>query len=283
MTGGSPADVPALEWDGVSKEFGAGPRDTWVPALTSLTLRVPQGRIVGLLGPNGGGKSTAIKVALGLLKPTAGACRILGRASTETAARGVVGYLPESPQFYRSLTGFELVEFAAEVCGCPREGRTARVRSWLDRLGLAAAADRRLGSYSRGMLQRVGLAQALVHDPRVLILDEPTSGVDPVGVDLMKRLLLDLKQEGRTVLLTSHLFSDLAELCDDVAILHKGRLVGGGPVATPGGGADFAVEDLAPDAAPALQEWVRQHGGIVRPLSRAVTLERVYRAAVGRN
>lgn len=284
MAGGSQAaGIPALEWTDVTKEFGHGPRQTRLRALTGLTLRVPPGRIFGLLGPNGGGKSTAIKLVLGLLAPTAGSCRILGRASDDPAARQAVGYLPEAPQFYPTLTGFELVEFAAELCGCARGDRAARVRSWLDRLGLATAANRRLGTYSRGMLQRVGLAQALVHDPRVLILDEPTSGVDPAGVDLVKDLLHELRREGRTILLTSHVVSDLADLCDEFAILAQGHLVASGAVASLGGGLGYTVESLTAATAESLQVWACAHGASVKSLSRAAQLERAYLPAVGRS
>jgi ABC-2 type transport system ATP-binding protein len=283
MPAGVTGPVPALEWSGVTKEYARGDRTGRVCALAGWTWRVESGRIAGLLGPNGGGKSTALKLMLGLLEPTAGTCRIFGRPGVDPAARQDVGYVPDSPQFHPSLTGFEVVDFAAELCGCPARGRAARVNAWLERVGLAAAAHRRLGTYSRGMLQRVGLAQALVHEPRVLILDEPTAGVDVKGVELIHRLLIELKREGRTILLTSHLLSDLADLCDDIAIVAEGRLVTAGSVAELTGSEAFAVESLPPGGDVGLLEWVTERGGVVRPLGRGAKLQRVCLAALGEN
>jgi ABC-2 type transport system ATP-binding protein len=281
MPAGVTGQVPALEWSGVTKRYARGERTDRGCALAGWTWQVESGRIAGLLGPNGGGKSTALKLMLGLIAPTEGTCRIFGRCGADPAARQEVGYVPDSPQFHPSLTGFEVIDLAAELCGCPARERTARVNAWLDRVGLAAAAHRRLGTYSRGMLQRVGLAQALVHEPRVLILDEPTAGVDAKGVELIHRLLLELKRDGRAILLTSHLLSDLADLCDDIAIVVEGRLVAAGSVADLTGSEAFAVESLPAGGEAGLQEWVTERGGVVRRLGRGVQLQRTYLAALG--
>ena len=221
---------PALDLSGLVKDFSVGLRGLKLRAVDHLDLRVDAGQVYGLLGPNGSGKSTTIKLLLGLLAPTAGQCRIFGVRSDRVEARLHVGYLPESPYFYRHLTGRELVRFYAEMCGVARSAMGARVAECLVSVGLAEAADRRVGTYSKGMLQRVGLAQAMVHDPRLLVLDEPTAGVDPIGAAEISALILKLKARGKTVLITSHLLGQIEDVCDRVAILNRGRLILEGPV-----------------------------------------------------
>ncbi|MEO6246554.1 MAG: ABC transporter ATP-binding protein, partial [Opitutaceae bacterium] len=170
------SSAPALELRGLVKDFSSGLRGLKLRAVDHLDLRVEAGQVYGLLGPNGSGKSTTIKLLLGLLEPTAGDCAIFGVSSGRVEARRDVGYLPESPYFYRHLSGRELVRFYARMCGMGGATLAARLDEVLELVGLTAAADRRVGTYSKGMLQRIGLAQALVHDPRLLILDEPTAG-----------------------------------------------------------------------------------------------------------
>lgn len=222
--------VPALALRGLVKDFSVGLRGVKLRAVDHLDLRVEAGQVYGLLGPNGSGKSTTIKMILGLLEPTQGTCAVFGVSSTRVEARREVGYLPESPYFYRHLTGRELVHFYARMCGMPRAALPARVSEVIALVGLSEAADRRVGTYSKGMLQRIGLAQALVHDPRLLILDEPTAGVDPVGSAAMAELILRLKAQGKTVLITSHLLGQIEDICDRVAILDRGRLMVEGAV-----------------------------------------------------
>jgi ABC-2 type transport system ATP-binding protein len=224
-------DVPALELRGLTKDFAIGLRGVRLRAVDGLTLRVAAGQIYGLLGPNGSGKSTTIKLALGLLEPSAGSCAIFGVPSSRVESRCAVGYMPEAPNFYRHLSGRGLVRFYARLCGVETKILEARVAEVLALVGLAQAADRRVGTYSKGMLQRIGLAQALVHDPRFLILDEPTAGVDPLGAAEMCELIRRLKTQGKTILITSHLLAHLEEICDRVAILDRGRLVLEGGVA----------------------------------------------------
>jgi ABC-2 type transport system ATP-binding protein len=219
------AEAPAIELRGLTKDYSVGLRGVKLRAVDQLTLEIPRGKIYGLLGPNGSGKSTTIKIILGLLEPTLGSCFVLGVPSKCVEARVDVGYLPESPQFYRYLTGRELVGFYARLCGLGGARLAPRVAEVIAWVGLSEAADRRVGTYSKGMLQRIGLAQALVHDPKLVILDEPTAGVDPAGTGAMTELILQLKAQGKTVLITSHLLAQIEMICDRVAILDRGRLL----------------------------------------------------------
>jgi len=194
-------------------------------ALRDLTLRVEAGEVYGLLGPNGSGKSTTLKIILGLVAATRGKAEIFGVDSNRVASREPVGFLPESPYFPKYLTGAELLRFYGKLGGWHGDGLRKRVGSLLETVGLTDARDRRLKTYSKGMLQRIGLAQALVHDPRLVILDEPTAGVDPAGARDIRELILDLKKRGVSVLLSSHLLDQVEEVCDRVGILAQGVLV----------------------------------------------------------
>jgi ABC-2 type transport system ATP-binding protein len=190
-----------------------------------LNLRIEAGEVYGLLGPNGSGKSTTLKIILGLVSPTRGRTEIFGRDSTLVASREAVGFLPENPYFYKYLTGEETLSFFGKLCGLHGERLKHRIDELLDRVGLTNARQRRLGTYSKGMLQRIGLAQALIHEPKLLVLDEPTAGVDPAGSHQIRNLIVDLKQRGITVLLSSHLLAQAQEICDRVGILANGQLV----------------------------------------------------------
>ncbi|MET0263420.1 MAG: ABC transporter ATP-binding protein [Rariglobus sp.] len=223
MTNPNPAS--AIEITGLTKDFSLNLRGIKLRAVENLTLNVPQGQVFGLLGPNGSGKSTTIKIILGLLEPSVGECKVFGVPSGRVDSRLNVGYLPEAPYFYRYLSGTELVRFYGRICGVPRKQLDARVREVIDWVGLSGASSRRVGTYSKGMLQRIGLAQALVHDPRLVILDEPTAGVDPVGSAEISELILKLKAQGKTVLITSHLLGQIEDICDRVAILDHGKLI----------------------------------------------------------
>ena len=279
-------DVPAIELRGLVKDFSVGLRGMKLRAVDDLSLRVPAGQVFGLLGPNGSGKSTTIKIILGLLEPTAGGCRVFGVPSAQVEARVDVGYLPESPYFYRHLSGRELVRFYARMCGLAGAKLAPRVAEVIDWVGLTEAADRLVGTYSKGMLQRIGLAQALVHDPRLVILDEPTSGVDPVGAAAISELILQLKAQGKTVLITSHLLTQIEDICDRVAILDRGRLILEGAVCDLVGGAErqaLIVEKLSPAELQELRGWLGLRGrtleAVAAPRAR---LDQIFLERVGR-
>ena len=216
---------PAISIKGLTKDFSIGMRGTKLRAIDNLDLEIKDNEIFGLIGPNGSGKSTTIKVVLGLLKVSAGECKIYGKPSYEADARKSVGFLPEAPYFYQYLSGRELVRFYAGICGVPRRRIKIQVDDVIELVDMAEAASRRIGTYSKGMLQRIGLAQALVHDPRLVILDEPTAGVDPIGVADISKVICRLKRCGKTVLICSHLLSQIEGLCDRIAILHRGKLI----------------------------------------------------------
>ena len=209
----------------LTKDFAIGMRGKKLRAVDDLCLEVGDNEIFGLLGPNGSGKSTTIKIILGLLEASKGTCEIYGRPSKLVDARRSVGFLPEAPYFYRYLTGRELVRYYARICMVSRVKIDPAVDSVIKLVGMTEAADRRVGTYSKGMLQRIGLAQSLVHDPQLVILDEPTAGVDPLGSTAIAEIVRELKRRGKTVLLSSHLLAQIEGLCDRVAILHRGKLV----------------------------------------------------------
>ena len=193
--------------------------------MRNLNLRIEAGEVYGLLGPNGSGKSTTLKVILGLVSPTQGATKIFGRDSSLVQSRESVGFLPENPYFYKFLTGEEMLRFFGKLCRLTGTRLKSRVSELLELAGLTNARHQRLSTYSKGMLQRIGLAQALINDPKLVVLDEPTAGVDPAGSRDIRNIILDLQKRGVTVLLSSHLLSQVQEICDRVGILAKGTLV----------------------------------------------------------
>lgn len=283
--GAAAGSGPAVEIKGLVKDFAVGLRGLRLRAVDQLTLTIGVGQIYGLLGPNGSGKSTTIKLLLGLLSPSAGECRIFGRPSQQVAARKDVGYLPESPDFYRHLTGRELVRYYGRLCGLSGNGLAARVEVVIAAVDLAGAADRRVGTYSKGMLQRIGLAQALVHDPGLVILDEPTAGVDPVGTAAITELLLGLKAQGKTILITSHLLGQIEDICDRVAILDRGRLLLEGSVAELVGKRErqaLLVDAMPPAELAELRAWLAARGrdlhAVETPRER---LDRIFLERVG--
>jgi len=186
---------------------------------------VCEGEIFGFVGPNGAGKTTLLKVLMGLIRATAGEATILGCDVHETEFRRHIGFLPENPYFYDYLTGREILTFYAKLSGLPRAQRADRVALLLGWVGLSSAANARLRTYSKGMLQRVGIAQALVHDPSVVFLDEPMSGLDPIGRKEIRDLILRLRAEGKTVFMNTHILSDVEMVCDEVVILNEGHIV----------------------------------------------------------
>lgn len=218
-------DVPAIEITHLTKDFRIGIRGIKLRAVDDVSFCVRPGEIFGLLGPNGSGKSTTLKIILGLFRPTAGECRIFGRRSSETSVRRNVGFLPEAPYFYGYLSGRELVRFYAKIAGVSAKMLDSAVESALEITGMTGAADRRVKTYSKGMLQRIGVAQAIVHDPQLVILDEPTAGIDPVGSAEIGECILGMKKRGKTVVLCSHLLGQVENICDRVAIMDRGKLV----------------------------------------------------------
>jgi ABC-2 type transport system ATP-binding protein len=222
---------PAIRVTGLTKTFPVPFQRRAIVALRDLHLRVELGEVYGLLGPNGSGKSTTLKIILGLVSPTRGKAEIFGRDSSLVASRQEVGFLPESPYFYKYLTASETLRFHGKLTGLHGLPLTKRIDELLELVGLTNAGDRRLGGYSKGMLQRIGLAQALIHEPRLVVLDEPTAGVDPAGSRDIANLILDLKRRGTTVLLSSHLLGQVQEVCDRVGILANGVLIREGAIA----------------------------------------------------
>jgi ABC-2 type transport system ATP-binding protein len=222
---------PAVQVYGLTKFFPTPFRRQKLCAVRGLNFEVEAGQVYGLLGPNGSGKSTTLKMILGLVSPSAGGTRIFGRESREVRSRQEVGLLPENPYFYKYLTGAEALRFYGKLAGLRGRRLAARMDECLALVRLEKARALRLGTYSKGMLQRIGLAQALIHNPRLLVLDEPTAGVDPEGSREIRDLILALKRDGITVLLSSHLLAQVQEVCDRVGILAHGRLVCEGSVA----------------------------------------------------
>jgi len=204
-------------------------KDFWgrdkVRALDDLNLSIRRGEVFGLLGPNGSGKSTTIKLMLGLIFPTAGSASILGHAAGSTEVNEKIGFLPEESYLYRFLNGEETLYFYGRLFKIPRRDLKRRVPMLLDTVGLNAKdRKRKLREYSKGMARRIGLAQALINDPELILLDEPTTGLDPIGTREMKDLIISLKQQGKTVLLCSHLLADVQDVCDRITILFGGRM-----------------------------------------------------------
>ncbi len=215
----------ALAVRGLTKVFPIPFRRKSIVAVRDLDLSIQPGEIYGLLGPNGSGKSTTLKILLGLLSPTRGRTEILGIDSREVRSRVSVGFLPENPYFYKFLTGAETLRFFGKLGGLSGRKLNQRIDETLTTVSLQDARDRRLSTFSKGMLQRIALAQALIHEPRVVILDEPTAGVDPAGSRDISNLILGLKRKGVTILLSSHLLAQVQEICDRVGILSAGQLV----------------------------------------------------------
>jgi ABC-2 type transport system ATP-binding protein len=221
--------APAIEILGLTKDYPVGFwRKRMRRSLDNLTLQVQEGEVVGFLGPNGAGKTTTLKLMMGLIFPTSGTARVRGRSIDDISMHREIGYLPEQPYFYDYLTARELLDYYARFSGYSAKERRERVERNLDRVGLAAAGNVQLRKFSKGMLQRVGIAQAILHDPQVLFLDEPMSGLDPVGRREVRDIIHDLKRQGRTVFFSTHILSDAEMLCDRVAVLHAGKLQGMG-------------------------------------------------------
>ena len=218
------AKVPVVSAVGLTKEF----RDFWgrpkARAVNDIDFEIRSGEVVGLLGPNGSGKSTTVKMLLGLLYPTGGRLTVMGRSPRAVETKREIGYLPEESYLYKYLTAEETLDFFGSLFNLSAADRKLRIEQLLDMVGLTHARRRRVGEFSKGMARRIGIAQAMINDPSFLILDEPTSGLDPLGCREVKDLILTLKKRGKTVLVTSHLLSDVEDVCDRVIILYGGRI-----------------------------------------------------------
>jgi len=223
--------MPVIETFQLEKSYTVGFwRKRRVSGLKPLNLAVEAGEVFGYLGPNGAGKTTTLKLLMGLIFPSGGSARILGMDLADPRMKSLIGFLPEQPYFYDYLTASELLDYYAQLSNVPGRERSRRVQEMLARVGMTQSARTQLRKLSKGMLQRVGIAQAIVHDPKVVFLDEPMSGLDPLGRRDVRDLIQSLKDEGKTTFFSTHILSDAEALCDRVAILHKGELQGVGTV-----------------------------------------------------
>lgn len=271
----------AVEIRHLVKEFRLPGHRMPLRAVDDVSITIGAGEVYGLIGPNGSGKSTTMKALLGLVAPTAGRCRIFGADSLMVDSRQNVGFLPENPYFYKHLTGAETLRFYGKLCGLRGPSLERKVAELLELVDLTGARKRRLGGYSKGMLQRIGLAQALVQEPKLVILDEPTAGVDPIGSRQIRDLILALKERGITVFLCSHLLEQVQEVCDRVGIIYRGRMVKEGALEDL-----LAIEDqtelILRDASPELLGKVRElveaegRATLVRTGRPRTTLERIF-------
>src|SRR3989441_713126 len=272
---------PAVAVHGLTKIFPVPFHPTrGVLAVKDLSLRIEPGEVYGLLGTNGSGKSTTLKIILGLVSPTRGRTEIFGRDSRLVESREAVGFLPENPYFYKFLTGEETLRFFGRLCGLRGARLKERIDELLELVGLTKARKRRLGVYSKGMLQRIGLAQALIHDPRLVVLDEPTAGVDPAGSREIRDLILDLRRRGITVLLSSHLLAQAQEICDRVGILADGILVREGhlqELIAIENQTEFVIADASTQLVDQIESFInRSNAKLIARQKSTTTLERLF-------
>jgi len=257
------SDEVVIEARNLSKVY----RDFWgrdkKAALKPLNLAVRKGEIFGLLGPNGSGKTTTLKLLLGLIFPTSGEAFVFGRPATDVAKNERIGYLPEESYLYKFLDAEETLDFYGRLFGMPPEERARRAAALIEMVGLGRDRKRQLREYSKGMTRRIGIAQALINDPELVLLDEPTSGLDPIGTREVKDLIIDLKRRGKTVVMCSHLLADVEDVCDRIAVLHQGELKELGRVEDllrVTGVTQFQARDLAPEAYDAVRKVLAEHG-----------------------
>lgn len=243
-------------------------RDFWgrqkVRALKALDLEIRKGEVFGLLGPNGSGKTTTIKLLLGLLFPTSGQSLVFGKDSTDVTKNERIGYLPEESYLYRFLTAEETLDFYGRLFNMPGSVRRKRTADLIEQVGLSWAKRRQLKEYSKGMTRRIGLAQALINDPDLVVLDEPTTGLDPIGTREMKDMILALKEQGKTVLMCSHLLADVQDVCDRIAILYQGELKELGRVdalVKVGDVTEIRATSLSQKAQDEIKEVISRHDG----------------------
>lgn len=246
----------AVDIVGLTKVYKSRLAKSSVTAVDDLHLQVNEGEIFGFLGPNGAGKTTTIKMLLGLLFPTSGSATILGKPIGDIEVKQEISYLPESPYFYEHMSGREVLNFYATLFRMDGDVRKKRVEELLDRVGMTYAADKPLREYSKGMLQRIGVAQALLNDPRVLFFDEPTSGLDPLARKDIRDLILELRDRGKTVFLSSHQLQEVELVCDRVAILDHGKLRKTGSLEDLliRGGVEITAADVSPELVKQISE-----------------------------
>src|SRR6266513_6281130 len=271
---------PAVAVRGLTKVFPVPLHRQSIVAVRDLDLRIEPGEVYGLLGPNGSGKSTTLKIILGLVSPTRGCTEIFGRDSRLVKSREAVGFLPENPYFYKYLSGEETLRFFGRLCGLGGVQLKNRIDELLELVGLTKARKRRLGTYSKGMLQRIGLAQALIHEPKLVVLDEPTAGVDPAGSREIRDLIVDLKRRGITVLLSSHLLAQAQEMCDRVGILADGVLVREGrlqELIAIENQTELVLADASPDLVEEIESFInRSDAKLIERRKSTTTLERLF-------
>ncbi|MGL6194645.1 MAG: ABC transporter ATP-binding protein [Thermoguttaceae bacterium] len=259
-------------------------RDFWgrqkVRALKALDLEIRRGEVFGLLGPNGSGKTTTMKLLLGLLFPTSGEVLVLGQPATTVEKNEKIGYLPEESYLYRFLNAEETLDFYGRLFNLPGAVRRQRVAQLINMVGLESAKRRQLREYSKGMTRRIGLAQALINDPDLILLDEPTSGLDPIGTKNMKDLILELKSQGKTVIMSSHLLADVQDVCDRIGILHQGELKELGRVEDllkVGDQTEIRVTGLSDDAKKKIEKVIEEdHSKLVFCGNPTTTLEELF-------
>jgi ABC-2 type transport system ATP-binding protein len=256
-------DDVVLEVNGLRKVFHIGFFRKRVEAVNGASFHVKRGEIFGLLGPNGAGKTTTIKAILRLIFPTAGEIRIFGRSAGDREAAKRVGYMPENPYIYQYLKPLEFLDLCGRLVAIPKNERRARSEELIDKVGLRHAIDRPIGKFSKGMMQRIGLAQALLHDPELLVLDEPMSGLDPIGRKEVRDLLLEQRERGKTLLFTSHILSDVELLCDRVVIMQRGEITSEGQVDDLLESAGRRVEIRLSGASQTLKDSLRTRGTIL--------------------
>jgi len=279
----SESDV-IIETRALSKVY----RDFWgrqkVRALKALDLEVRRGEIFGLLGPNGSGKSTTIKLILGLLFPTGGQALVFGKDASDVGKNERIGYLPEESYLYKFLNAVETLDFYGRLFDMPTRVRRERVDELIQMVGLDWAKRRQLKEYSKGMTRRIGLAQALINDPELILLDEPTTGLDPIGTREMKDLIIKLRDEGKTVLMCSHLLADVQDVCDRIAILHQGELKELGRVdslLTVRDVTQIQAQGLSKDAEEEIRAVISRHGGELLSMENpTTTLEELFLSIV---
>lgn len=274
---------PAVEIEQLVKDFRSHVGGRKVRAVDAVSIQIAPGEVYGLIGPNGSGKSTTMKALLGLVVPTSGRCAIFGGDSLRVDSRDQVGFLPENPYFYKHLSGAETLAFYGRLCGLRGKGLAERIDELLALVDLEGARDRRLGGYSKGMLQRIGLAQALIQDPKLLILDEPTAGVDPIGSRQIRDLILELRGRGITVFLCSHLLEQVQEVCDRVGIIFRGKMIREGKLddlLAVENQTELILQQASPELLERIERCIREDGGakLVRSGRSRTTLEQLFLA-----
>ncbi len=273
--------TPAVEIRDLVKDFKTSFRRKPLRAVSGVSIRIMPGEVYGLIGPNGSGKSTTMKALLGLVAPSSGNCAIFGKDSLKVDSRNEVGFLPENPYFYKHLSGLETLRFYGKLCGLGGKALADRIDELLALVDLEGARDRRVGGYSKGMLQRIGLAQALIQEPRLVILDEPTAGVDPLGSRQIRDMILKLRDRGITVFLCSHLLEQVQEVCDHVGIIFQGRMIREGrldDLISIEDQTDIVLRDATPELLEKIKNLVESTPGaaVVRTGKPRTTLERLF-------